>query len=44
MNKAMTEYPWTHPVDDVTGGGSQVLAEAVEHWIRQNGNVANRFM
>jgi DNA-nicking Smr family endonuclease len=43
MNKAMNEPPWTHPVDVVTGGGSQTLAEAVEHWIRENRNVANRF-
>jgi hypothetical protein len=42
MDKAMAKYPWMLPVDIVTGGGSQVLAEAVEHWIRQN-NVANRF-
>ena len=43
MNKSMNEPPWTHPVDVVTGAGGQVLADAVEHWIRKNRNVANRF-
>ena len=44
MDQAMAEYPWTLPVNIVTGGGSQVPAEVVEHWIGQNVHVANRFM
>eukprot|EP00804_Cyclotella_cryptica_P019146 CCRYP_017801-RA/>CCRYP_017801-RA protein AED:0.08 eAED:0.05 QI:0/-1/0/1/-1/0/1/0/115 len=44
MNEAMREFPWTLRVDIITGGGSQILAEAVEHWIREKRNVANRFV
>ena len=43
MDQAMTEFPWTLPVDVIVGGGSQLLSEAVQHWIRENRNVANRF-
>lgn len=39
---AMREHPWTVPVTIICGGGNQVLSEAVEHWIRENRNVANR--
>ena len=34
-------YPFVIPVKIVCGGGSQILAEVVENWIRQNDNVAN---
>jgi len=34
-------YPFVIPVKIVCGGGSQILAEAVENWIKQNDNVAN---
>jgi len=34
-------YPFVVPVRIVCGGGSQVLSEAVETWIRQNDCVAN---
>ena len=34
-------YPFVIPVKIVCGGGSQVLAEVVENWIKQNDNVAN---
>ncbi|KAL7534967.1 hypothetical protein ACHAXR_006182 [Thalassiosira sp. AJA248-18] len=34
-------YPWVIPVKIVCGGGSQIIAEAVENWIKQNDNVAN---
>jgi hypothetical protein len=39
----MKEHPYTLPVNIITGGGSQIVADAVEHWIRENRNVANRF-
>jgi hypothetical protein len=32
-----------HPYTLLTGGGSQIVADAVEHWIRASRNVANRF-
>jgi len=34
-------YPFVIPVKIVCGGGSQILAEVVENWIKQNDNVAN---
>ena len=34
-------YPFVIPVKIVCGGGSQILAEAVENWIKQNDHVAN---
>jgi len=34
-------YPFVIPVKIVCGGGSQVLAEVVENWIKENDNVAN---
>ena len=34
-------YPFVIPVKIVCGGGSQILAEVVDNWIRQNDNVAN---
>jgi len=34
-------YPFVIPVKIVCGGGSQILAEVVENWIRQNDHVAN---
>ena len=34
-------YPFVIPVKIVCGGGSQILAEVVEKWIKQNDNVAN---
>ncbi|KAL7543488.1 hypothetical protein ACHAWF_007400 [Thalassiosira exigua] len=35
------EYPWVVLVNIVCGGGSQILSEAVEKWIKQTGNVSN---
>ena len=35
------EYPWVMPVDIVCGGGSQILSETVEKWIKEKKNVAN---
>ena len=35
------EYPWVIPVKIVCGGGSQLLSEAVENWIKKNDQVAN---
>ena len=35
------EYPWVIPVKIVCGGGSQILSEVVETWIRQNEEVSN---
>jgi DNA-nicking Smr family endonuclease len=43
MDAAMKDYPWTLRVDTITGGGHQVIAEAVGHWIRSNKNVVKRF-
>jgi hypothetical protein len=40
MDEAMTEHPWTLPVDVIVGGGSQLLSEQS---IKENRNVANRF-
>ena len=34
-------YPFVIPVKIICGGGSQVLAEVVENWIKENDNVAN---
>ena len=34
-------YPFVIPVKIVCGGGTQILAEVVENWIKQNDNVAN---
>ena len=34
-------YPFVIPVKIVCGGGSQILAEVVENWIKQNDSVAN---
>mmetsp|Transcript_8533 Transcript_8533/g.17660 ORF Transcript_8533/g.17660 Transcript_8533/m.17660 type:complete len:567 (-) Transcript_8533:61-1761(-) len=34
-------YPWVLPVTVVCGGGSQILSEAVEKWVKSNGNVSN---
>jgi len=34
-------YPFVIPVKIVCGGGSQILAEVVEKWIKQNDHVAN---
>ena len=35
------EHPWVIPVDIICGGGSQILAETVERWIKENKKVAN---
>ena len=35
------EYPWVMPVDIICGGGSQILSETVEGWIKDKKNVAN---
>jgi hypothetical protein len=44
MNAAMkTDHPFSIRVDIISGGGNQIIADTVEHWIRQNRNVANRF-
>jgi len=34
-------YPFVIPVKIVCGGGSQILAEVAENWIKQNDHVAN---
>jgi len=34
-------YPFVIPVKIICGGGSQIIAEVVENWIKQNDNVAN---
>lgn len=45
MDAAMkSEYPWTVRVDIITGGGSQIVADSVDQWIRRNKNVARRFV
>jgi hypothetical protein len=44
MEAAMREYPWTLNVDIINGGGSQILAESVELWIREKRTVAKRFL
>ena len=42
MDMAMqSSYPFVIHVTIVCGGGSQILAETVENWIRQKRNVAN---
>ena len=35
------EHPWVIPVKIVVGGGNQILAEAVEDWIRNKDSVSN---
>lgn len=41
-NMAMAgSYPFVTPVDIVCGGGSQILSEVVETWIKSNDHVAN---
>lgn len=43
INDAMTgDYPWTINLTIICGGGSQILSEAVEGWIRANKGVAIR--
>jgi hypothetical protein len=32
----MKEFPWTVGVDIIAGCGNQIIAEAVEKWIRKN--------
>ncbi|KAL7466142.1 hypothetical protein ACHAXS_011032 [Conticribra weissflogii] len=34
-------YPWVLPVTIVCGGGSQILSEAVEKWVKNNERVSN---
>ena len=41
VEEAMEEYPFVGTVRIVTGGGNQVLAEAVQGWIARNKQVAN---
>lgn len=41
MSDAMKDFPYTCRVDIVTGGGNQILAETVEHWIQETRHVAN---
>ena len=43
INDAMQDFPWTLPVNIIVGGGNQLLAEVVEHWIREEKQVAKRF-
>ena len=43
LDEAMKEHPYTLAVNIISGGGCQIVADAVEHWIRENRNVANRF-
>jgi DNA-nicking Smr family endonuclease len=43
LDAAMNEHPYTLPVNIITGGGCQIISDTVEHWIRENRNVANRF-
>jgi DNA-nicking Smr family endonuclease len=43
INEAMKESLCTVEVNIIAGGGNQIVAEAVEHWIREKRNVANRF-
>jgi hypothetical protein len=38
----MGSYPWVVKVDVICGGGSQILSEAVEKWIKEQKNVAQR--
>jgi DNA-nicking Smr family endonuclease len=35
------EYPWVIPVEIICDGGSQILSETVETWIKGKNNVAN---
>jgi hypothetical protein len=39
----MKELPGTVEVNIIAGGGNQIVAEAVEHWIREKRNVGKRF-
>jgi DNA-nicking Smr family endonuclease len=41
MSDAMKDFPYTCRVDIVTGGGNQILAETVEHWIQEKRHIAN---
>ncbi|KAL3767262.1 hypothetical protein ACHAWO_003946 [Cyclotella atomus] len=43
IEKAMKNHPFTFDVDIVCGGGSQILSEEVEKWIKAKATVANRF-
>eukprot|EP00956_Cyclotella_meneghiniana_P004018 scaffold4876_cov64-Cyclotella_meneghiniana.AAC.3 len=43
INDAMQDFPWTLPVNIIVGGGNQLLAQVVEHWIREEKQVAKRF-
>jgi DNA-nicking Smr family endonuclease len=43
MEEAMKHHPYTVNVDVICGGGSQLLSETVEAWIKMKKNVANRF-
>ena len=43
MEDAMKDFPWTLPVDIIVGGGSQLVSEAVEHWIRKERQIAKQF-
>ncbi|KAK1738039.1 hypothetical protein QTG54_011333 [Skeletonema marinoi] len=44
MDAAMKgEYPFVVPAVIVCGGGTQILSELVENWIREKKNVANAF-
>lgn len=43
MDDAMKDFPWTLPVNIIVGGGSQLLADKVENWIREKRKVAKRF-
>ena len=44
MDAAMKgEYPFVVPAVIVCGGGTQILSELVENWIREKTNVANAF-
>ena len=43
MDAAHDDHPYTINVDIICGGGSQILSEVVEAWIKTSKNVANRF-
>ena len=38
------EYPWVIPATVICGGGSQILSEVVETWIKEKKNVANAWL
>lgn len=44
IDEAMKEHPWTINVNIITGCGNQILADTVEQWIRENGNVTKRYL